>query len=241
MGASLLTCDCAWAVPKNSARSTAARNALIVETRSIRIIKIASAADGRRHSDGIRVGQGPQGFCVRRAGDTSFCKNGGDVSGGRDVEGRVRGVNIRGDAYPLHVGHFGSSSLFDGDVVAIGDREIEGGNRGGDVKRNVVFFGEYRDLIGADLVGGVAVGGDAIRTGDDRADRAGLQKVAHHIVGDERERYAATMKLPGRKARALKIRASLGHEDVELVSLLNRDANHAQRGADTAGGQRAGV
>ena len=98
----------------------------------------------------------------------------------------------------------------------------KGGNRRGDVERHVVFFREHSDLIGADLVGGVAVGGDAVRAGDDRADFSGLQEVAHHVVGDERERDAAFVEFPGGEARALKIGTRFGNEDVKFLSLLER-------------------
>src|SRR6185295_20396088 len=99
------------------------------------------------------------------------------------------------DAYILDVGDFFGGALFDGDVVAVGDGEIESGDGRGDIERHVVFFRQHCDLIGADFVGGVAVGGDAVRAGDDRADFSGLQEMADHGVGDERQRDAAAMKL----------------------------------------------
>src|SRR5712692_7803966 len=37
----------------------------------------------------------------RGAGDAAFGENGGDVARGRDVERRMRGVHVRGDAHAL--------------------------------------------------------------------------------------------------------------------------------------------
>src|ERR1700674_5160848 len=129
------------------------------------------------------------------------------------------GMDVWGDADALKMGDFGGGTLFDRDAVAIGDREIEGGDRRGDKEGNVVFFGEDGDLVGADFVGGVAVGGDAVGAGDDGADFSGLQEVTHHIVRDERKRNAAFVKFPGGEAGALKIGARLRHKDVDLFAL----------------------
>src|SRR5580692_6572602 len=148
----------------------------------------------------------------------------------------MRGVNVRRDANTLQVRDFSCGALFDGNVIAIGNGEIESGDGSGDVERHLVFFGQDGDLVGADLVGGVAVCGYAVGSGDNRADFAGLQKVADHVVRDESERDAAFVKLPGSEARALQIGARFGHEDVQLFALLEGDADDAQRSADAASG-----
>src|SRR5258708_3151373 len=146
------------------------------------------------------------------------------------------GVDIGGDTDALKVRDFGGGALFDGNVFAVGDREIEGGNGRGNVERDVVFFREDGNLVGADFVGGVAVGGDAVGAGDDGTDFSGFQKVAGHIVGDERERDAAFVELPGGEARALEIGARFGHEDVELAALFEPDPNAAHPGPDAPAG-----
>ena len=64
-------------------------------------------------------------------------------------------------------------------------------------RSKVVLFREHGDLVGANLVGGVAVGGNAVGAGDHGANFSGLQEMAHHVVGDERERDAAFLELPG--------------------------------------------
>jgi len=73
----------------------------------------------------------------------------------------------------------------------------------GDVKRNVVFLGENGDLVSADFVGGVAVGGDAVGSGDDAPTFPVFRKWPTMFVRDERERNVAAMKFPRGEARRL--------------------------------------
>src|SRR6266571_460539 len=147
----------------------------------------------------------------------------------------MRCVNVGSDAHALEMGDFGGGALFDGDVLAVGDGKIEGGDGRGDVEGHVVFLGEDSDLVGAYLVGGVAVGRDAVGAGDDGSDLSGLEEVTDHVVGDERKRNAALVELPGGEARALEIRARFGHEDVNLSSLFECNVQYAERGAHGGG------
>ena len=68
-----------------------------------------------------------------------------------------------------------------------------------------------------------------------------FHEMPHHVVGDERERHAAFVQFPRGEPRALQIRARLRHEHVQLVTLLDGHANHAQRRADARRGKRPGV
>src|SRR6267143_2151071 len=101
-----------------------------------------------------------QRFRVRRSGDAAFGEDGGDVAGGGDVEGGMGGVDVGSDADALEMRDFGRGTFFDGNVIAVGNREIERGDRRGDVERDIILFGEDGNLVGANFVGGVAVGGD---------------------------------------------------------------------------------
>src|ERR1700726_5257673 len=65
--------------------------------------------------------------------------------------------------------------------------------------------------------------------------------MSDHIIGDEREGNAAAMQLPGGEARALKIGARFGNENVDFLSLFERDTNYAEGGTDTAGCKRASI
>ena len=121
-----------------------------------------------------RRGEGPQRVSIGGAGDAAFGEDGGDIAGGRDVERGMRRVDVGGDAHALEMSDFGDGTLFDGDAIAIGDGKIEGGDRGSDVEGDAVLFGENGDLVGANFVGGVAVGSDAIGAGDDSLDFTGF-------------------------------------------------------------------
>src|SRR6266487_2611434 len=178
---------------------------------------------------------------VRGPGDAAFGEDGGDVARGGDIKGGMRGVDVGSDAHALEMGDFGGGALFDGDVLAVGDGKIEGGDGRGDVEGNVVLLGEDSDLVSADFVGGVAVGRDAVGAGDDGSDLSGLEEVTNHVVGDERKRNAALVELPGGEARTLKIRASFRNKDVQLSALLEGDTDNAEGRADAACGERAGV
>ena len=74
-----------------------------------------------------------------------------------------------------HVGDFGGRTLFDADVGAGGGGEVYGGGGGADVEGDAVVFGEDGDAGGADLVGNVAVGGDAVA-----ADEYGMNPAVLH-------------------------------------------------------------
>ena len=78
--------------------------------------------------------QGRQRLQIRGAGDAALGDDGGDVLVGGDVESRV----LDGDAFGSeadagYFGDLGGGALLDGDLVAGGQREVEGGDGRGDV------------------------------------------------------------------------------------------------------------
>src|SRR5258708_3491811 len=148
---------------------------------------LAASGDGRLRRRGERAESIPE----RSTGDAAFSEDGGDVAGGGDVEGGVRGVNVRSNADALEMRDFGGGTLLDGNVISVREGEIERGDWRGDIEGHVVLFGEHGNLVGTDFVGGVAVGGDAVGARDDGADFSGLQEVSHHVVGDKCEGDAA--------------------------------------------------
>src|SRR5260370_19677233 len=103
----------------------------------------------------------------------------------------MRGVDVGGDSNALEMRDFGGGTLLDGNVLAVGDGKIKRGDGRGDVEGDVVLLGEDGHLVGADFVGGVAVGGDAVCAGDDGANFSRLQEVAHPVVVAERNRAAS--------------------------------------------------
>ncbi len=74
-----------------------------------------------------------------------------------------------------HVGDFRGRTLFDADVGARRGVQIDGGGGSADVEGDAVVFGEDGDAGGADLVGNVAVGGDAVA-----ADEYGMEPAVLH-------------------------------------------------------------
>ena len=60
--------------------------------------------------------------------------------------------------------------LLDGDAGAVGDGEVDGGLGTGHVEGHPVVLGEHGDLVGADLVGRVPVGHDAVSAHHHRGD-----------------------------------------------------------------------
>src|SRR5438034_5872085 len=98
-----------------------------------------------------------------RLNDTALGDDGPNQSGRRDVEGRVIDIDAVGCRLAAEaVRDFLAGALFDGNLFAAGDGEVEGRGWRGDVEGNVMRGGEDGHGIGADLVCGVAVGGDAI-------------------------------------------------------------------------------
>ena len=104
-----------------------------------------------------------------------------------------------------------------------------------------MLFGKDRDGVGPNLVGYVAVGGDAVRADHDGANLALAHHRARHVVGNDGGGNVVFHQLPSGQARALQEWASLVGVDVNLLALLDGGADHAQRGAVSSGGERAGV
>src|SRR5579875_1575821 len=125
----------------------------------------------------------------------------GDEAGGGDVEGGIGGgAGLRRDAdgddgavggAAGHVGDLGRVALLDGDVAdAVGDGPVDGGGGDGDPERHAVVLGGQGLEVGADLVGGVAGGADAVGADDGEVHVAVLHQVASGIVGDHGVRHA---------------------------------------------------
>src|SRR6266851_2477852 len=87
----------------------------------------------------------------------------------------------------------------------------------------------------------VEIGGDAVGSDDDGSDLALPHHRAGHVVGDHGGRNAIFHQLPRSKPRTLQEWTSFVGEDVNLLALLNRGTNHAERGAIARRSQRSGV
>ena len=104
-----------------------------------------------------------------------------------------------------------------------------------------MLLGQDCNGVGSNLVGHVAISGDAVCAHNYRVNLALLHHRARHAVRDNGGGNTVLVQLPSREARALKERTSLIGKDANLLALLNGGANHAQRGAVSTGSQRAGV
>src|ERR1700680_1705958 len=105
--------------------------------------------------------------------------------------------------------YFFFRAFFDGNLLAGGNRIVDGGKWCGYIKRHAVFTRDNRDSVGPDFVGGIAVTRDSVSAYYYGSYTAGLQEMADHVVGDQGEGDAVLVKLPGSEARPLQIRSSL--------------------------------
>ena len=99
---------------------------------------------------------------------------------------------------------------------------------------------QHRDRVGADLVRDVAVRGDAVGA-DDHQSIWPRRMRRRHVVGDDGGLDAVAHQLPGGQPRALQERPRLVGEHRDPLALLDRRADHAERGAVAGGRERAGV
>ena len=139
-----------------------------IKTKQAEACSTQGHRDLSRRRDCNRLRQPAQRIRVRRACHAALADDGGDQARGRDVECRIRGGHIRSDAHSAQVRHFFGGTLFDGNLFSGRNREIERGNRRGDIERHAMLVRQDGNLVGADFVGRVAVGGDAVRAHDDR-------------------------------------------------------------------------
>ncbi len=104
----------------------------------------------------------------------------------------------------------------------------------------MVFRGD-RQLIGADLVRGIAVGGDPVGADDHPLHRTGLHQMRRGGIGDQLGRDAVAHQLPHGQPRALLPRP--GFAGIDMVDPAHRhaSADHAQGRAETGGRQRTGI
>ena len=148
----------------------------------------------------------------------------------------VRNHLLAGD-----VGDFAGAALLDRNLVAVGGCQVDGRKRSRHVERNGMFMGQHGNRIGSDFIGHIPVPGNAVGTHHDGSDFALLHDRARHIVGDDGGRNAIFHQLPRRQARALQEGTSLIGIDVDFLSLLDGGADHAEGGAISASGERAGI
>ena len=153
---------------------------------------------------------------VRRAVDARFGHDRRHVAGRGDVEGGVgRGHPFRGHPQAPHVGHLLRVALLDGDGRPAGRLGVDRASGGGDVEGDPVRRRQDGQAVGADLVGHVPVGRDAVGAHDHLLHRPPGHEVGGHAVRDQGAGDPRPQQLPGRQARPLQEGAGLVHVDVQ--------------------------
>ena len=81
--------------------------------------------------------------------------------------------------------------------------------------------GQDGHAVGADLVGGVAVGRDAVRPDNDLLHHARAHEERAGVVAGHRHRDAVLVQLLGRQPGALQERPGLVGDHLDLLALLH--------------------
>src|SRR5580704_1517684 len=183
-----------------------------------------------------------QRFSIGRARDTALGYDGGYITVRGDIEGRVLyGSAFGRDWNSVNVRNLGCGALLDGNLVALGERQVQGRDRGGNVKRNAVFFGQDRHRVSADFIGDVSVGSDAIGAHHYATNAAGMEEVPCHVIGDQGCGNVVVLQLPDGQARALQERPRLVGEDIDLLAGSHGRADDSERGSVPGGCERTGI
>ena len=122
----------------------------------------------------------------------------------------------------------------------VGAGEIDGRAGRRDVERDAVVGGGERLQVGADLVGDVPVGGDAVGADDHRIDLAVAHQEAGRVVGDEGAGNAVLVEFPGCQ-QALVARPGFGDPDMHRDAGVVRGIDGGERGAAVDRRQPAGI
>src|SRR5271156_2852187 len=145
------------------------------------------------------------------------------------------------DAHSGEVRYFFFGALFDGNLIAGREGVVDGGKGRGYVKGYAIFTRDYRDSVGADFVRGIAVARNSVGADYYGSDAAGLQEMADHVVGDQGERDAVLVALPGGEARPLQKRSGYRNDHFDSVPPFDSHADNSQGGADAGGCEGASV
>src|SRR5204863_6174511 len=120
--------------------------------------------------------------------------------------------------------------------LAVGTAQIDGGTRSRDVERDAEGVAGEREAERADLVGGVAVARDAVGARDGGKDFLFTKRGGGGAVGQHEGLHSVLFRLPHREPRPLP--EGTGLQRVDRGASSEQDA---ERGADPARGERAGV
>ncbi|HEV2871054.1 MAG TPA: hypothetical protein VG409_06485, partial [Actinomycetota bacterium] len=146
-----------------------------------------------------------------------------------------------GQAGPGDRADLGGRALLDLDGGAAGGLGVEAGQRPDHVEGDAVGPGQHGQAVGADLVGGVAVGGHPVAADQHGVDQAAGHGRAGGGVGHHRDRDAGGDQLPGGEAGALEQRPGLGGQHLDRLPGRRLGVDDPEGGAEPGGGQAPGV
>jgi hypothetical protein len=160
----------------------------------------------------------------------------------RHIEHRIEGADAFGHGALAAVAEqFRRVAFLDLDIGPAGGGHIDRGPRRHDHQLQPEMPRHDGELAGADLVGDIAVGGDAVGADDHPMHLTGAHQVRGGGIGDEGGVNAVLLQLPHRQARALQPGPGFSGEHPRDLLLRDAGADYTQRSAETSGGQRTGI
>src|SRR5436309_2455076 len=186
--------------------------------------------------------RGGHAALVRRPEHAHLGDDRRDQLGRGDVEGEVEGLRVlRGDAGAEDLGDLQGLALLDGDGRAVRRGAVDRREGRRHVEGHLVAVGQHGHRVGADLVGGVAVGRDAVGAHHDAVHQPLRHEGAGAAVGHQPEGDAQALELPGGEAGALEEGTRLVHPNLPDLPLAPGGLDHPQGRAIAGRGQGAGV
>lgn len=192
----------------------------------------------RRHSLGGRRLLGNASLQVSRRKAAALRDDAGNQIGRRHIKRRIPASDAgRRNTMLTDVRHLAIRPLLDDDVIAARNGQIDGRQRRGHIERHAVVASNAGDLVGADFVGRVAVGGNLneqnvfvqrfvcrdytvrfrsypIGAHNDGGDFPVAQQSGHHAVEHQRCRQFVVHQFVGGQTSALIVRTRFSAVDV---------------------------
>ena len=156
-----------------------------------------------------------------------------------DIERRVIDLyTVCGHAFLVpHVGDFLGGTLFDLDVAPRGGGEVDGRTGCADIEGDAIVFGEDGDAGGADFVGDIAVGSDAVTANEDGVDPAVFHDGGCHVVTYQCDVHVGGAEFVGGEACALQEGTRFVGVDFEVVAFLVSEVHDGGGGTVFGGGE----
>src|SRR5579875_2312603 len=183
-----------------------------------------------------------QGLYIRRPKNPSFRNNGSHILGWSYIKGRVFNADtVWGELFAGMMCDFHRWPLFNRNESARSCFQINRGPGSCNIERDSMLFGQNGNIVGSNLIGNIAICGDAVGSDNYRLDFTLSHETGGHIVTDYCRRDPVVQQLPGREARSLQERTGLIGKNVDFFPLLDSSTNDSKRCAISTGSQRTGV